>query len=88
MISIKLQKHFSKKKLFYNIIIISSTMKPSSGKFIEKIGFYNPLVDSWSHKSVFIDLNRLFFWIRRGVKIEKNLYLLIKPLLMNLTTKF
>lgn len=83
MITIKLQKHSSNKKIFYSIIIISNTLKPSSGKFIEKIGYYNPSIDNWFNKSVYVDFNRLFFWIRRGVKINKSLYLLIKPILLH-----
>ncbi len=83
MITLKLQKHYSKKKLFYSIIVVSDIMKPSTGKFIEKIGFYNPIKDSWSNKIIFVDSNRLYFWVKRGVKLEKNLYLLIKPLLLD-----
>jgi ribosomal protein S16 len=58
-------------------------MKPSSGRFIEKLGYYNPNLDSWSQKSVYLDLNRFFFWVKKGVKIDKSLYLLIKPLLLS-----
>jgi ribosomal protein S16 len=47
MISIKFQKRiFKNNKSFYRIIVISSFMKPSSGRFIEKLGYYNPNLDS------------------------------------------
>ena len=61
MLTLKLQKHYSKSKLFYSIIVVSDIMKPSTGKFIEKIGFYNPIKDDWSNKIIFIDSNRLYF---------------------------
>lgn len=81
MITIKLQRHNSRKKQFYSIIVLDNTLKPSSGCFIEKIGHYDPVLDSWLTKTVHVDLNRLFFWIKRGVKVNKTLYILIKPLL-------
>ena len=43
MITIKFYKH-SKKKInnsIYSIVVISNKFKPSSGKMIEKIGYYH-----------------------------------------------
>lgn len=85
MISIKLKKNIrGKNKIYYSIIVVSSKLPPSSGKFIEKIGFYNPLISKWSNKSVYINFDRLSFWLNRGVKMNKSIYILIKPLLIYL----
>ena len=43
MLTVKFQKNtHGKNKLFYSIIITSKKAAPSSGKFIEEIGFYHP----------------------------------------------
>lgn len=83
MLTVKFKKFIhGKNKLFYSIIIISKKASPYSGKFIEKIGFYQPIPNKWKHKSVFINFDRLSFWLHRGVKINRSLFLLIKPLLI------
>ena len=47
MLSFKLHKHiFTKKKYFYTIVVISTSSVPFSGKFIEKVGYYNPLINN------------------------------------------
>lgn len=82
MMTIKFQKAlYTQNKFFYSIIIISDKKKPSSGGFIEKIGFFHPKPNEWKHKKIFINMDRLFFWLSRGVKMNKSLYVLIKPLL-------
>lgn len=83
MLTVKFHKYIhGKNKLFYSIIIISKKAAPYSGKFIEKIGFYHPVQNKWNQKSIFINFDRLSFWLHRGVKINKSLFLLIKPLLI------
>ena len=88
MISIKFKKQlYSNNRIFYLIVIVSTKIKPSSGKFIEKIGYYNPSLNKWSHKSIYINMDRLFFWLKKGVKLNKSLYILIKPMLIYLIDK-
>lgn len=84
MLTLKLQKRSSssKKRLIYDIVVMSEFLKPNSGKFIEKIGYYMPLKNNWHNKSLYIDCNRLYFWISRGVVLDSNLYLIIKPLII------
>jgi ribosomal protein S16 len=45
MLIIRLKKIAFKKNLSYSIVISSSTKAPSSNQFIEKIGYYKPLLD-------------------------------------------
>lgn len=85
MITIKFAKHSKKSnKLHYSIVVISTQAKPKSGKLIEKIGHYQSTPNKWNHKTIFIDMNRLYFWLSRGVKMNKSLYVLIKPLFLSL----
>jgi ribosomal protein S16 len=46
MILIRLKRQSLDDKLTYSIVVSSSKLAPSSGKFIEKIGYYHPLVDN------------------------------------------
>jgi ribosomal protein S16 len=83
MIVIKFSRYIYKNnKSFYSIVVTSNFMSPKSGKFIEKLGYYDPNPNNWFQKSIYLDFNRLFYWLKKGVKLNKSLYLLIKPLLL------
>lgn len=45
MILIRLKRQSHSNNLSYAIIVSNQTSTPSSGKFLEKIGFYKPLAD-------------------------------------------
>jgi len=61
MILIRLKKISLNNNLSYSIVVSSKQISPNSNKFIEKIGFYKPLVDKLSNKYIFIDVDRLLF---------------------------
>ena len=61
MISIRLKRKSSNKNLTFSIIVVFSTESPTSGKFIEKIGFYKPIADNWSNKYLFVNVDRLLY---------------------------
>lgn len=79
MILIRLKRRSFGDQLTYSIVVSSNQIAPSSGKFIEKIGYYNPLVGRWSNKYIFIDFDRLKFWVERGAKLHPSIYVLIRP---------
>jgi len=82
MILIRLKRQSLDDKLTYAIVVSSSKLAPSSGKFIEKIGYYHPLVDNWSNKYIYVDFDRLSFWLKRGAKLNNSLFVLLKPLII------
>lgn len=84
MITIRLKKKFSNKNLSFSIIAVFSTTAPTSGKLLEKIGFYRPIVDVWCNKYVFMDVDRLLFWIKRGAKLNNSVFLIARPLLITI----
>ena len=59
---IRLQRHGKKRRPFYHIVIADSRAK-RDGKFIEKIGTYNPNI-----KPASIDLNfdSALLWLQKG----------------------
>lgn len=83
MILIRLKRQSHSTTLSYAIIVSNHTSSPASGKFLEKIGFYKPLSDKWSNRYVFVDVDRLSFWLEKGAKINPSVFLLIKTLLEN-----
>ena len=61
---IRLKRMGAKKKPFYRIVVADSRC-PRDGKFIEEIGYYNPLVEE---KTVKVDSEKVQQWIKNGAK--------------------
>ena len=61
-VKIRLQRHGSKKRPFY-FIVVSSTTAPRDGKFIEKLGTYNPLTVP---ATIRISRERSLYWLDKG----------------------
>ena len=64
---IRLARGGSKKRPFYRIVAADSRM-PRDGRFIEKIGRYNPLLAKDDEKRVQIDADRAKHWRERGAQ--------------------
>jgi small subunit ribosomal protein S16 len=63
-VRIRLARRGSKKRPFYWIVTASSEA-PRDGRFIEKVGTYNPLVDP---ADVRIRTERLKYWLDQGAQ--------------------
>ena len=61
MISVRLKRIAYESRLTYSIVVTSNKLAPNSNKFIEKIGFYKPLIDKLDNKYVFVDIDRLSY---------------------------
>lgn len=83
MILIRLIKQNSNNNLSYSLVVCNKKNSSKSGNFLEKIGFYRPITDKWSNKYVYVNKDRLSFWLRRGAKISSSVYLLVRPILIN-----
>ncbi len=64
---IRLARGGSKKRPFYAIVVCDSRM-PRDGRFLEKLGTYNPLLAKDSEDRVKLDLERAQFWLERGAQ--------------------
>jgi len=62
---IRLARAGTKKRPHYNIVI-SDSRSPRDGRFIEKIGFYNPLLPSDHADRLKLDLDAAKAWIVKG----------------------
>ncbi|GAA4459694.1 30S ribosomal protein S16 [Nemorincola caseinilytica] len=63
-VKIRLQRHGSKKRPFY-FIVAASTTAPRDGKFIEKLGTYNPLTVP---ATIRINRERSLHWLDQGAQ--------------------
>jgi small subunit ribosomal protein S16 len=64
---IRLARGGSKKRPHYSIVAADSRMA-RDGRFIEKLGTYNPLLPKDSEDRVRIDLDRVKHWLDRGAQ--------------------
>tara|TARA_R110001599_G_scaffold146773_2_gene330049 strand:+ start:230 stop:619 length:390 start_codon:yes stop_codon:yes gene_type:complete len=64
---IRLARGGSKKRPFYRIVAADSRM-PRDGRFIEKLGTYNPLLAKDSEERVKMDVERIQHWIGQGAQ--------------------
>ena len=61
-VKIRLARHGAKKRPFYRIVAADSD-SPRDGRFLEKLGTYNPLQDP---ALVVLDTDRVKYWIGQG----------------------
>jgi small subunit ribosomal protein S16 len=64
MLVIRLTRFGKKKKPFYRIVVAEDSA-PIKGKYIEKIGHYNPLLDP---PEIFVDQEKAKKWLKQGAK--------------------
>ena len=64
---IRLARGGSKKRPFYRIVAADSRM-PRDGRFIEKLGTYNPLLAKDSEERVKMDVEKIEAWIAKGAQ--------------------
>ncbi|MCW1956316.1 30S ribosomal protein S16 [uncultured Lentibacter sp.] len=64
---IRLARGGSKKRPFYRVVATDSRM-PRDGRFIEKLGTYNPLLAKDSEDRVKLDLDRIKYWLGEGAQ--------------------
>ena len=76
MVVIRLARGGAKKRPFYNIVAADSRNR-RDGRFIERIGFYNP-VASGAAESLRIAADRLTYWQENGAQLSPTVARLVK----------
>ncbi|MBY0303047.1 MULTISPECIES: 30S ribosomal protein S16 [Sphingomonas] len=66
-LSIRLSRGGSKKRPYYRIVV-ADARSPRDGKFIEKIGNYNPLLAKDDEKRIVLDAERAKHWLGVGAQ--------------------
>jgi small subunit ribosomal protein S16 len=66
-VAIRLARGGAKKRPFYRIVVAESNA-PRDGRFLEKIGTYNPLLPKDSAERVVLDVERAKHWLGVGAQ--------------------
>ena len=76
MVVIRMARGGAKNRPFYNVVVADSR-DARDGRFIERIGFYNPLAAE-SEEGFRIAMDRLAFWQGRGAQASDAVLKLVK----------
>jgi len=76
MVVIRMARGGAKNRPFYNIVVADSRM-PRDGRFIERIGFYNPKA-SENEPKYRLALDRVAHWVSQGAQPSDAVKKLIK----------
>jgi small subunit ribosomal protein S16 len=66
-LTIRLSRGGAKKRPFYRIVVTDSR-SPRDGRFIEKIGHFDPMVAKDNPKRLVLDLDRAKGWLAKGAQ--------------------
>ncbi|MGE5201682.1 MAG: 30S ribosomal protein S16 [Acidobacteriota bacterium] len=64
-LKIRMTRGGAKKRPFYSIVIADSR-SPRDGRFIEKVGTYNPMLDRGHKDRVVLKAERIQHWMKMG----------------------
>ena len=67
MLTIRLARSGAKKRPFYHISVADSRM-PRDGRFVERLGSYDPMVPKNHENRVSLKDERIKFWMSKGAK--------------------
>ena len=67
MLKIRMSRGGAKKRPVYKIVI-ADYRKPRDGRFIEKVGFFNPLLPKDKKERLSLDIERIKYWLEKGAK--------------------
>jgi small subunit ribosomal protein S16 len=76
MVVIRMARGGAKNRPFYNIVVADSRM-PRDGRFIERLGFYNPKA-SGAESGFRLALDRVAHWVDKGAQPSAAVKKLIK----------
>ena len=67
MLAIRMTRHGAKKRPFFHIVVADSR-SPRDGRFIEKLGTYNPLLPREHAQRITLDKERIAHWLKVGAQ--------------------
>ncbi|AAU37047.1 MULTISPECIES: 30S ribosomal protein S16 [Basfia] len=76
MVTIRLSRGGAKKRPFYQIVVADSRC-PRDGRFIERVGFFNPLA-AGNAERLRIQLDRVNAWLEKGASLSDRVAALVK----------
>ena len=76
MVVIRLARGGAKKRPFYNIVVADSRCR-RDGRFIERIGFYNPMATG-NEEGLRLNNERLAYWQGNGAQLSDTVTKLVR----------
>ena len=67
MLKLRLSRGGTKKRPVYKVVVADSRFA-RDGRFIEKLGFFNPLLPKDKEERVGLDTDRIKYWLEQGAK--------------------
>ena len=67
MLKLRLSMGGTKKRPVYKIVVADSRF-PRDGRFIEKLGYYNPLLPKEKKERIGLEAERIKYWLGQGAK--------------------
>jgi small subunit ribosomal protein S16 len=67
MLTIRMSRHGAKKRPYYHIVVADSR-SPRDGKFIEKVGTFNPMLPKEDAKRIAFVEERIKHWLKVGAQ--------------------
>ena len=69
-VKIRLARAGAKKRPFYRIVAADSR-SPRDGRFLEKLGTYDPLLPSEAEKRIVLNEERIRHWLGHGAQVDR-----------------
>lgn len=76
MVTIRLSRGGAKKRPFYQIVVADSR-SPRDGRFIERIGFFNPIATGNAER-LRLDVAKVDAWVAKGASLSDCVAVLVK----------
>ena len=76
MVIIRLSRGGSKNRPYYNVVVADSR-KRRDGRFIERVGFYNPMARDGS-ETLKLNLERITYWQGHGAQLTETMSRIVK----------
>ena len=64
---IRMSRAGTKKRPFYHIVVADSRF-PRDGRFIERLGYFNPLLPKDNQERLKLDLEKVKAWMKKGAQ--------------------
>ncbi|MDR0632824.1 MAG: 30S ribosomal protein S16 [Holosporales bacterium] len=78
-LKIRLARGGARKRPFYRVVVAENT-SPRDGCFIERVGHYNPMLDSDNAERIVINVERVKYWLSKGAKATERIALFLSNL--------
>ncbi len=75
MVTIRLSRGGAKRRPFYHIVVTDSR-NPRDGRYIERIGFFNPIATGGEVK-LNVDNERVKYWVSKGAQTSDRVAMLL-----------